>query len=438
MRVFQPEYEAMDRDKLEALQVERLRGTLTRVYENVPTYREKFDAAGVDVTAVRSLADLASLPFTVKDDLRAAYPYGMFAVPMHDIVRLHASSGTTGQVTVVGYTAGDIDRWSDLMARTFASAGGDPDDIVQVAFGYGLFTGGLGAHYGAERLGCATIPISGGNTKRQIQVMKDFGVTMLACTPSYAILLGETALEMGIDPRELPLKAGVFGAEPWSENMRRQIEEMLGIKAIDIYGLSEVLGPGVAAECLEQRGLHVNEDHFIIEIIDPETLQPVPDGEYGEVVFTTITKEGIPVIRYRTRDISRILPGECSCGCTFKRMERVSGRTDDMLIIRGVNVFPSQIEQVLTGIPGVAPHYQVVLTKRGSLDHVEVHVEVGPEFAFDEIKALEQLQSRVRAEIVSALAINIAVKLVEPKSIQRSEGKAKRVVDLRAEGSEQS
>lgn len=434
--MFQPEYEAMERGRLESLQLERLRGTLRRVYDNVPLYRAKFDEAGFDPSGVVTLEDLRNVPFTVKDDLRSAYPYGMFAVPMRDIVRLHASSGTTGQVTVVGYTAGDIDRWADLMARTFASAGAGPDDVVQIAYGYGLFTGGLGAHYGSERLGCSTIPISGGNTKRQIQVMKDFGVTILAATPSYALLLGETALEMGIDIRDLPLRAGVFGAEPWSENMRTQLEAVLGVTAIDIYGLSEVLGPGVASECEVQHGLHVNEDHFIIEIVDPQTLAAVPDGESGEVVFTTITKEGIPVVRYRTRDISRIVTGECSCGRTFKRMERVSGRTDDMLIIRGVNVFPSQIEQVLTGIPGVAPHYQVVLSKRGSLDNVEVHVEVGPEFAFDEIKALERLQSRVKAEIVSALAISIDVRLVEPKSIQRSEGKAKRVIDLRAERSE--
>ncbi len=433
--MFQPDFEAMPRTDIEVLQLERLMKTLSRVYDRVPTYRAKFDEAGVHPDGIRSLADLANVPFTVKDDLRAAYPYGMFAAPMREIVRVHSSSGTTGQVTVVGYTKGDISRWGDLMARTLASAGATADDIVQISYGYGLFTGGLGVHYGSERLGAATIPISGGNTKRQVQVMKDFGVTVLAATPSYALLLAETALEMGVDLRDLPLKAGVFGAEPWSENMRKQLEEALGILAIDIYGLSEVLGPGVAAECECKNGLHVNEDHFIIEIIDPETLKPLPDGEMGEVVFTTITKEGIPVIRYRTRDISRIIPGPCSCGRTFRRMQRVSGRTDDMLIIRGVNVFPSQIEQVLTGIPGVAPHYQVVLTKRGTLDHVEVHVEVGADFAFDEIKQLEKLQRRVGAEIASALAISIEVKLVEPKSIQRSEGKAKRVLDLRAEGS---
>lgn len=433
--MYQPELETMSRPELEALQLERLNALLERVYTNVPTYRAKFDEAGVQ-PHVESLAGLADLPFTVKNDLRAAYPYGMFAVPMHEVVRLHSSSGTTGQVTVVGYTAGDLDRWADLMARTFASAGVTADDIVQIAYGYGLFTGGLGAHYGSERLGCATIPISGGNTKRQVQVLKDFGVTALACTPSYAMLIGETALEMGIDPRELPLRYGVFGAEPWSEQTRKQLEELLGIRAIDIYGLSEVLGPGVAAECEHQCGLHVNEDHFIVEIVDPHTLRPVPDGEQGEVVFTTLTKEAIPVIRYRTRDISRLIPGECACGRTSRRLERITGRSDDMLIIRGVNVYPSQIEQVLMGIPGIAPHYQVVLSKRGSMDHVEVHVEVSPDVSFDEIKTLERLRNQVSAAIASSLAVNITVRLVEPKSIQRSEGKAKRVLDLRDKESE--
>jgi phenylacetate-CoA ligase len=432
--MFQPEYEAMPRAELEALQLERLQGTLGRVYEHVPLYRSKFDDAGFDPASLGSLEDLAAVPFTVKDDLRSAYPYGMFAVPMRDIVRVHSSSGTTGQVTVVGYTAGDVDRWADLMARTLACAGATPDDVVQVSYGYGLFTGGLGVHYGSERLGCVTIPISGGNTKRQVQVMKDFGATVLASTPSYALYLGEVAAEMGIDIRELPLRAGVFGAEPWSDNMRKELESALGLTAIDIYGLSEVLGPGVSSECLEQHGLHVMEDHFIVEVLDPETLAPVPDGELGELVFTTITKEGIPVIRYRTRDISRIIPEDCPCGRTFRRMERVSGRTDDMLIVRGVNVFPSQIEQVLTGIDGVAPHYQVVLDREGTMDTVEVHVEVTPDFTFDEIRALEGLQAKVRQEIESALAISIAVKLVEPKSIQRSQGKAQRVVDNRQDG----
>ena len=430
--MYQPEYEAMPRTELEELQLERLKITLNRVYENVPLYKKKFDEAGVDPN-VASLDDLADLPFTVKDDMRGAYPYDMFAAPLRDIVRVHSSSGTTGQITVVGYTAGDIDRWSDLMARTIACANGTADDVVQVTYGYGLFTGGLGVHYGSERLGCLTIPISGGNTRRQVQVLKDFGTTILAGTPSYAILIAETAEEMGIDVRSLPLKAGIFGAEPWSENMRRRIEEILDVKAIDIYGLSEVLGPGVASECVHQHGLHVNEDHFIIEILNPETLRPVPDGESGEVVFTTITKEGIPVIRYRTRDISRIIPGECACGRTFRRMERITGRSDDMLIIRGVNVFPSQIEQVLAGIAGVAPHYQVLLTKKASMDHVEVQVEVAPDTDFDEVRELEALRRRVGGEIASALAVNLDIKLVEPKSIERSQGKAVRVIDRRSE-----
>lgn len=420
----------MPRERLEQLQLDRLNRLLARVYDRVPLYRVRFDDAGLK-PHVDSLAGLASMPFTVKDDMRAHYPYGMFAADRRDIVRAHASSGTTGQITVVGYTQRDITNWADMMARTLACAGATADDVVQVAYGYGLFTGGLGVHYGSERLGCLTIPISGGNTRRQVQVLSDFGVTVLACTPSYSLLVAETAEEMGIDPRSLPLKIGVFGAEPWSENMRAQIEERLGIRAIDIYGLSEILGPGVASECVEQNGLHVNEDHFLIEILDPETLEPVPDGERGEVVFTTLCKEGIPVVRYRTRDISRIIPGECPCGRTLRRMERITGRTDDMLIVRGVNVFPSQIEQVLTGIEGIAPHYQVVLGKRGSMDTVEVHVEVAPDLAFDEIGKLEALQRTVRTEIAAALAVSIDVKLVEPRSIERSEGKARRVVDLR-------
>jgi phenylacetate-CoA ligase len=432
--MFQPELETMPREALEALQLARLRTQLARVYVNVPIYRRKFDEAGFRPEQLETLADLGRVPFTVKDDLREAYPFGMFAVPLRDIVRVHSSSGTTGQISVVGYTRGDIERWGDLMARTLACAGATADDVVHVAYGYGLFTGGLGVHYGSERLGALTIPISGGNTARQVQILKDFGVTILACTPSYALHIAETAASMGVDVRSLPLRVGVFGAEPWSEGMRTQIEEVMGVRAIDIYGLSEVMGPGVASECLEQNGLHVFEDHFLIEIIDPETLQPVPDGERGEVVFTTLTKEGIPVIRYRTRDISRIVVGECACGRTFRKMERVTGRTDDMLIIRGVNVYPSQIEQVLMGIPGVAPHYQVVLDKKGSMDTVEVQVEVSPDFEFDEIKELESLQRRVAGAIASTLAVSVDVKLVEPRAIQRSEGKAKRVVDLRAKG----
>jgi phenylacetate-CoA ligase len=432
--MFQPGDEARPRPELESLQSERLVALVDRVARAVPLYRDKYAAAGLDPASVGGLEDLARIPFTVKDDLRSAYPYGMFAVPRRDIVRVHASSGTTGQVTVVGYTRADIDMWSDMMARTFAGAGATADDVVQVTYGYGLFTGGLGAHYGSERLGAVTVPVSGGNTTRQIQIMKDFGVTILACTPSYALHIAETAADAGMDIRELPLRAGVFGAEPWSDAMRVQLEDALGAKAFDIYGLSEVLGPGVAFECECQDGLHVNEDHFYVEILDPDTLEPVPEGTWGEVVFTTLTKEGIPVVRYRTRDLSRIIPGACACGRTLRRIQRITGRTDDMIIVRGVNVFPSQIEQVLAGFPGVAPHYQVVLTKDGPMDAVEVRVEVSPDIAFDEIKVLEKLQADVRQAINSALAINVRVKMVEPRSIQRSEGKAVRVIDLREEG----
>lgn len=429
--MYEPEYEQMDRSALEALQSERLRSLVSRVYANVPTYTRKLDELGVSPTDVSGVGDIASLPFTVKDDLRAAYPYGMFAVPTTDIVRVHSSSGTTGQITVVGYTKNDISTWSDLVARCLSAAGLGSDDILHIAYGYGLFTGGLGVHYGAERLGATAIPVSGGNTKRQVQILKDFGVTGIACTPSYALVVAEAAKELGVDLSALPLKAGIFGAEPWTERMRSELEDSLGIKAYDIYGLSEILGPGVGFECEAQDGLHINEDHFLVEIVDTDTLQPVPDGQYGEVVFTTLTKEGIPLLRYRTRDVSRIVPGACSCGRTFRRLERITGRSDDMLIIRGVNVYPSQIEQVLVGMEGVAPHYQIFLTKQGSLDAVEVRVELDPSFDFDEIKAVQRIGRAIKSEIGSVLAISVDVKMVEPKSLVRSEGKIQRVVDMR-------
>ena len=429
--MYEPEYEQMDRSALEALQSERLRSLVSRVYANVPTYTRKLDELGVSPTDVSGVGDIASLPFTVKDDLRAAYPYGMFAVPTTDIVRVHSSSGTTGQITVVGYTKNDISTWSDLVARCLSAAGLGSDDILHIAYGYGLFTGGLGVHYGAERLGATAIPVSGGNTKRQVQILKDFGVTGIACTPSYALVVAEAAKELGVDLSALPLKAGIFGAEPWTERMRSELEESLGIKAYDIYGLSEILGPGVGFECEAQDGLHINEDHFLVEIVDTDTLEPVPDGQYGEVVFTTLTKEGIPLLRYRTRDVSRIVPGACSCGRTFRRLERITGRSDDMLIIRGVNVYPSQIEQVLVGMEGVAPHYQIFLTKQGSLDAVEVRVELDPSFDFDEIKAVQRIGRAIKSEIGSVLAISVDVKMVEPKSLVRSEGKIQRVVDMR-------
>lgn len=429
--MYQPQLEAMDRAELDHLQAERLKDLVSRLHESVETYRLKLDEAGIRPDDITSAADVAKLPFTVKDDLRAAYPYGMFAVPLQDIVRVHSSSGTTGQITVVGYTANDIQNWSDMVARALAAAGLGADDVLHVAYGYGLFTGGLGVHYGAERIGATAVPVSGGNTRRQVQILRDFMVTGIACTPSYALVVAEQAKELGVDLTSLPIRAGIFGAEPWTEQMRAELERAFGIKAFDIYGLSEVMGPGVGFECEAQAGLHINEDHFIVEIVDRDTLMPVPDGEYGEVVFTTLTKEGIPLIRYRTRDISRIIPGECSCGRSFRRLERLTGRSDDMLIIRGVNVYPSQIEQVLVGFGGVSPHYQIFLTKDGSLDAVEVRVELDPEFDFDEIRNIQMVAREIRSEISSVLAISVNVKIVEPKSLARSEGKIPRVVDLR-------
>jgi phenylacetate-CoA ligase len=428
--IWNEKQETMTRDNLEALQVERLKDTAKRVYENVPMYKKRFDEAGINPESIASLNDLSNLPFTVKTDLRDNYPFGLFAVPTRDIVRVHASSGTTGKSIVVGYTANDIQTWAELMARTLSSAGTTADDFVHVAYGYGLFTGGLGAHYGAERVGATVIPISGGNTKRQITVMQDFGSSVLACTPSYAMYLAEAAEEMGVKD-QLKIKAGVFGAEPWSNNMRKDLESKLGILAIDIYGLSEIIGPGVAFECPEQNGLHVNEDHFIVEVIDPDTGKPVPDGQQGELVFTAITKEAFPVIRYRTRDISSITREKCACGRTLARMDRVSGRTDDMLIIRGVNVFPSQIEHVLMEIEGTEPHYMLIVDRKGTMDILQVQVEVNERFFSDEVRALEAFGGKIKREIESLLGISVDVKLVEPKTIQRSEGKAKRVIDNR-------
>ncbi len=429
--IWNKEIETMPRGQLEVLQLERLRSTIKRVYENVPMYKKRFDEAGLGPDSIKTLDDLQKFPFTLKTDLRDNYPFGIFAVPMKDIVRLHASSGTTGKSTVVGYTKNDIDTWAELMARTLSAAGTTPDDVVHNAYGYGLFTGGLGVHYGAERVGASVIPVSGGNTKRQVTIMQDFGSTILACTPSYALYLAEVAKEMGVKNSELKLKAGVFGAEPWSNSMRKDIEERLGILAIDIYGLSEIIGPGVAYECPEKDGLHIGEDHFIVEVIDPDTGKRLPPGEKGELVFTTITKEAIPVIRYRTRDISAINFERCACGRTTARMDRVTGRTDDMLIIRGVNVFPSQIESVLMKIDGTEPHYQLIVDRTGKLDILEVQVEVNEKFFSDRVRQLEDFEKKVKREIESVLNISVDVKLVEPKTIQRSEGKAKRVIDRR-------
>jgi phenylacetate-CoA ligase len=430
--IWNDEFETLPREVIESLQLKRLQQTLERVYATVPFYRRSFTEAGVTPGMVKSLGDLRRLPFTLKQDMRDNYPYGLFAVPLEQIIRIHASSGTTGKPTVVGYTRRDIKMWAELMARSFAAAGAHRGDVIHNAYGYGLFTGGLGAHYGAERIGASVIPMSGGNTKKQIMIMKDFGSTVLTCTPSYSLFLAEAAAEEGVDIRQLKLKVGIFGAEPWSEQMRAEIEEKLNIKAIDIYGLSEILGPGVGIECLEaQKGLHIWEDHFIPEIIDPESGDALPPGEQGELVITTITKEGIPMIRYRTRDITRLIPEPCICGRTHMRLERMSGRSDDMLIIRGVNVFPSQIESVLFNIDGVEPHYQLIVDREGNLDTLEVQVEVNEQTFSDEVKVLQDLTGRIRKEIKDLLGITCKVRLVEPKSIARSEGKAQRVIDRR-------
>lgn len=430
--IYNVEFETLPREALEAIQLRRLRATIERVYATVPFYRESFQKAGVTPESIKTLKDLQRLPFTTKKDLRDNYPFGLFAAPMDSVVRIHASSGTTGKPVVVGYTARDIAMWSELMARSLSAGGATRGDIIHNAYGYGLFTGGLGVHYGAERLGASVIPISGGNTKRQIVIMKDFGPTMITCTPSYALHLSEVAEEMGITFKDLKFKTGIFGAEPWSEKMREELERKLHINAIDIYGLSEVMGPGVAVECLEAKnGLHIFDDNFIPEIIDPVTEEPLPYGEKGELVFTSITKEAFPVIRYRTRDISSLIPEPCVCGRTHIRMTRVSGRTDDMLIIRGVNVFPSQIESVLMEMEEVEPHYQLVVDRKDNLDVLTVKVEIGEHGFSDEVKKLQELEKKISKNIKEYLGVSATVKLVEPKTIARSEGKAVRVIDNR-------
>ena len=428
---YQPDIETMSREDLEALQLERLQALVKRVYQKIPFYKESFDKAGINPEDIKSLADLTKLPFTVKQDMRDAYPFGLFAVPRKDVVRVHCSSGTTGTATVVGYTQKDLENWGDCFARALYGAGCGPDSTLQIAYGYGLFTGGLGAHNGGERAGCTVLPMSTGNTKRQVRLMKDFDVDCLCCTPSYALNIAEVAQEEGYDVHEFPIHAGILGAEPCSEATRAEIEQKMGIQVYDIYGLSEVMGPGVACECEKQHGLHVCEDQFIIEILDPKTLQPVPDGEWGEVVFTTLCKECSPFVRYRTRDISRILVGECECGRTFRRMDRIAGRTDDMMILRGVNVFPSQIEEEIVSFPEIAPQYQLILTTKGTLDHAELRVETVPEFPFDEIRRLEKLKKDLQKALKENLQIAVDVKIVEPKTIERAEGKAKRIIDMR-------
>ncbi|WP_291606039.1 phenylacetate--CoA ligase family protein [Bradyrhizobium sp.] len=429
--MFDRRVECMPRAEIAALQLERLKKILAHAYARVPHYRRKFDEAGVSPEDLRSLADIERFPFTMKTDLRDNYPFGLFAVPMDDLIRLHASSGTTGRPTVVGYTRSDIDLWSDLMARSMACAGVRPGDIVHNAYGYGLFTGGLGAHYGSERLGCATVPMSGGATERQVQLMQDFGAKVLCSTPSYALNIAEVAESMGVDVRKLPLRCGLFGAEPWSEAMRRDLQDRLGIQAVDIYGLSEIMGPGVACECnVAQNGLHGWEDHFLFEVVDPNTLKPLAEGEAGELVITTLTKAALPMIRYRTRDITTLTSEPCSCGRTHRRIMRVTGRDDDMLIIRGVNVFPSQIEAVLVGFPGIAPHYQIILTREGPLDAIAVEAEMLPGVPADD-DARKKKASEVRHHLKSMVGVTCTVMVQQPGAVPRSQGKAVRVKDLR-------
>ena len=413
------------------LQSERLRELVQRVYNNVPFYQKKMDNAGLKPTDIKSIDDISKLPFTSKQDLRDNYPFGLFAVPMKDIVRVHASSGTTGKPTTVGYTRNDIEIWKEVVARCFTMCGIGKDDIMQVAYGYGLFTGGLGAHYGAEEVGASVIPISGGNTRRQLQLMSDYGVTALACTPSYALHLADAMAEHGYSLKDMKVKKGVFGAEPWTENMRLELERKWGIHAFDIYGLSEVMGPGVSNDCEFHSGLHVNEDHFFPEIVHPDTKQPVTEGEMGELVFTTLTKEGIPLIRYNTRDLSSLNYEKCECGRTLVRMKKITGRSDDMLIIRGVNLFPSQIEHVLLEMGETSAHYMLYVDRHNNLDTLELQVELDESKLTDTIKDLQNLSRKIEHALNSAIGLSVKVTLVEPKTITRSEGKAVRVVDRR-------
>ena len=422
--------ETASREQLDKMQLERLQKTVKHVYDNVPLYRERMDAAGIKPEDVKTLDDITRLPFTSKQDLRDTYPYGMFAVPMDDVVRLHASSGTTGKQIVVGYTENDLDIWNDICARALVAAGGTKSDKVHVSYGYGLFTGGLGLHGGASKLGATCIPVSSGNTARQITILQDFESDILCCTPSYAMYIGEEIEKAGIDPKTLKLRAGIFGAEPWTEEMRRQIEKKLAIKAYDIYGLTEIMGPGVAYECEAQKGMHVNEDHFIIEIINPETGEHMPDGEQGEIVFSCITKEAFPLLRFRTKDIGVITHEKCACGRSFVRMSKPRGRTDDMLIIRGVNVFPSQIETVVLRM-GYAPNYQLIVDRVNNLDTLEVRLEMTPELFSDVTSELEQTQRNIASQLRDLLGLSAKVTLVAPGSITRSEGKAVRVIDHR-------
>ncbi|SFQ98340.1 phenylacetate--CoA ligase family protein [Desulfoscipio geothermicus] len=429
--IWDARYECMDREELRSLQLQRLKETVTRVYNRVPFYRTAMDQAGVKPGDINTLADVIKLPFTDKTALRDNYPYGLFAVPRKEVLRVHASSGTTGKPIVVGYTRGDLETWSELVARIVSMAGVTDEDTVQITFGYGLFTGAFGLHYGLEKVGATIVPASVGNTKRQIMLMQDFGTTALVGTPSYSLHLAETARGMGVDPAGLGVRLGLFGSEAWTESMRGELERTWNMKATDNYGLSEIMGPGVAGECTMGPGMHINEDHFLVEVIDPETGEQLPCGREGELVITTLTKEALPILRYRTRDITVLTEEKCSCGRTLARMRKVCGRTDDMLIISGVNVFPSQIETVLMNINGLAPHYQIVVDKKGYLDFMEVQVELTDEMFTGHFRDLKALEEKIKQKIFSVLSINCKVRLLEPRSLARSEGKAKRVIDKR-------
>lgn len=431
MPIWNKEFETMPREQLEELQLERLQATVKRVYENVAMYRERMDEKGIKPDDIKSLKDLAKLPFITKNDLRDQYPFGLLAVPLEDVTEIHASSGTTGKQVIGPMTENDVELWAEIAARSLSAMGAEKNDIVHTSYGFGLFTGGFGAHYGARKIGAVAIPMSSGNSKRQIKIMKDLGSTYLCCTPSYAMTLAEVLHDMGYTKDDIKLKGGVFGAEPWTEEMRAEIEDKLGIKAYDIYGLTEIIGPGVSYECSEQAGMHINEDFFIPEIIDPDTEEVLPYGEMGELVFTCITKEAMPLIRYRTRDLCVLTKEKCKCGRTLVRMAKPVGRTDDMLIIRGVNVFPSQIEEVLMRIDGVAPYYQIVVDRVDNKDTLDVLIELSSFGMTDQIKNLEKLTKTVSAELLSMLGIKANVRLVEPKTIERSEGKAVRVIDKR-------
>lgn len=430
MPIYQPDIECAPRDYLRAVQSARLIKMVNTAYHNVPFYKQKLDEAGISPADIHSIDDLPKLPFTVKNDLRDNYPYGLFAVEPRDLVRVHASSGTTGKQTVVGYTANDIDAWSQCAARAIAAAGGTKDDFIHISYGYGLFTGGLGLHYGAEKMGATAIPVSSGNTRRQVQILQDFGSDFLCCTPSYAMFIGETVRDMGIDPKTLKLRGGIFGAEPWTDNMRREIERLLDIKAYDIYGLSEITGPGVSYECECQEGMHICEDYFYPEVIDPDTGELLPDGEFGELVFTCIGKEALPLIRYRTRDICALRRDACSCGRTFIRMTKPRGRSDDMLIIRGVNVFPSQVEHVLLEL-NMDPNYLILVDRVNNLDNMEVQVEMNSALFSDTVRDIENTEKRIEGALQSTLNVHARVRLMEPGTLPRSEGKAKRVIDKR-------